>query len=281
MVDSGVSSGVTTTKAYDQVIYTRRVVSLGEDIEFNPTNCPYLSYSEIQRQSRILLFELNMETIISPSLLSADFMHLDREIEMINESDADWIHMDVMDGVFVPNISFGFPVMNAVGKVCKKPMDVHFMIVHPENYIQQTADSGAAIMSVHSEACLHLHRTIQEIHKAGMKAGVTLNPSTPVAMLEDVICDIDIVQLMSVNPGFGGQSFIEESIRKVARLRELIARTGSKALIQVDGGVQAETAPRLVNAGVNVLVSGSYIFKSPDPLKTISELKRLRPSVAL
>ena len=281
MVDSGVSSGVTTNKAYDQVIYTRRVVSLGEDIEFNPTNCPYLSYSEIQRQSRILLFELNMETIISPSLLSADFMHLDREIEMINESDADWIHMDVMDGVFVPNISFGFPVMNAVGKVCKKPMDVHFMIVHPENYIQQTADSGAAIMSVHSEACLHLHRTIQEIHKAGMKAGVTLNPSTPVAMLEDVICDIDIVQLMSVNPGFGGQSFIEESIRKVARLRELIARTGSKALIQVDGGVQAETAPRLVNAGVNVLVSGSYIFKSPDPLKTISELKRLRPSVAL
>ena len=263
MVDSGVSSGVTTTKAYDQVIYTRRVVSLGEDIEFNPTNCPYLSHSEIQRQSRILLFELNMETIISPSLLSADFMHLDREIEMINESDADWIHMDVMDGV------------------CKKPMDVHFMIVHPENYIQQTADSGAAIMSVHSEACLHLHRTIQEIHKAGMKAGVTLNPSTPVAMLEDVICDIDIVQLMSVNPGFGGQSFIEESIRKVARLRELIARTGSKALIQVDGGVQAETAPRLVNAGVNVLVSGSYIFKSPDPLKTISELKRLRPSVAL
>jgi hypothetical protein len=281
LVDSGVSSGVTTNKAYDQVIYTRRVVSLGEDIEFNPTNCPYLSYSEIQRQSRILLFELNMETIISPSLLSADFMHLDREIEMINESDADWIHMDVMDGVFVPNISFGFPVMNAVGKVCKKPMDVHFMIVHPENYIQQTADSGAAIMSVHSEACLHLHRTIQEIHKAGMKAGVTLNPSTPVAMLEDVICDIDIVQLMSVNPGFGGQSFIEESIRKVARLRELIARTGSKALIQVDGGVQAETAPRLVNAGVNVLVSGSYIFKSPDPLKTISELKRLRPSVAL
>ena len=281
MVDSGVSSGVTTTKAYDQVIYTRRVFSLGEDIEFNPTNCPYLSYSEIQRQSRILLFELNMETIISPSLLSADFMHLDREIEMINESDADWIHMDVMDGVFVPNISFGFPVMNAVGKVCKKPMDVHFMIVHPENYIQQTADSGAAIMSVHSEACLHLHRTIQEIHKAGMKAGVTLNPSTPVAMLEDVICDIDIVQLMSVNPGFGGQSFIEESIRKVARLRELITRTGSKALIQVDGGVQAETAPRLVNAGVNVLVSGSYIFKSPDPLKTISELKRLRPSVAL
>ncbi|MBF1436222.1 MAG: ribulose-phosphate 3-epimerase [Prevotella micans] len=222
-----------------------------------------------------------METIISPSLLSADFMHLDREIEMINESDADWIHMDVMDGVFVPNISFGFPVMNAVGKVCKKPMDVHFMIVHPENYIQQTADSGAAIMSVHSEACLHLHRTIQEIHKAGMKAGVTLNPSTPVAMLEDVICDIDIVQLMSVNPGFGGQSFIEESIRKVARLRELITRTGSKALIQVDGGVQAETAPRLVNAGVNVLVSGSYIFKSPDPPKTISELKRLRPSVAL
>ena len=161
--------------------------------------------------------------------------------------------MDVMDGVFVPNISFGFPVLNAVGKVCRKPMDVHLMIVHPENYIQQAADAGAAIMNVHYEACIHLHRTLQAIRAAGMKAGVTLNPSTPVNVLEDIIGDIDIVQLMSVNPGFGGQKFIEHSIKKVQRLRQLIAHEGSHALIEVDGGVQAETAPRLVDAGTDSL----------------------------
>ena len=173
-------------------------------------------------------------------------------------------------------ISFGFPVLEAVGKACKKPMDVHFMIVHPENYIQQTADTGAAIMNVQYEACVHLHRTIQAIHAAGMKAGVTLNPSTPVNVLEDIIGDVDIVQLMSVNPGFGGQKFCTKAvIKKVQRLRQLIECEGSKALIEVDGGVQAETAPRLVEAGVDILVSGSYVFKAADPKATIHSLKQL------
>ena len=197
-------------------------------------------------------------TIVSPSLLAADFLHL-----------------DVMDGVFVPNISFGFPVLEAVAKKCTKALDVHFMIVHPEQYIKQTAKLGAMMMNVHYEACTHLHRTIQEIHDAGMKAGVTLNPSTPVCVLEDIIKDVDMVLLMSVNPGFGGQTFIENTIDKVKRLRQLIEEKGSKALIEVDGGVQSETAPRLVAAGVDVLVSGSYVFKSATPEAVIHSLREL------
>ena len=214
-------------------------------------------------------------TIVSPSLLAADFLRLDSDIEMINRSEAEWLHLDVMDGVFVPNISFGFPVLEAVASKCKKALDVHFMIVHPEQYVRQTAKLGAMMMNVHYEACTHLHRTIQEIHDAGMKAGVTLNPSTPVSVLEDIICDVDMVLLMSVNPGFGGQKFIENTIGKVKRLRKLINEKGSHALIEVDGGVQGETAPRLVDAGVDVLVSGSYVFKSNTPEAVIHSLREL------
>lgn len=216
-----------------------------------------------------------MATIISPSLLAADFTDLRHEVEMINKSDADWLHLDIMDGTFVPNISFGFPVIDAVAKICKKPLDVHFMIEHPERYVQRTAKTGAMMMNVHYEACVHLHRTVQEIHDAGMKVGVTLNPSTPVCLLEDILNDVDMVLLMSVNPGFGGQKFIEGTIDKLRALREMVDRKNSRALIQIDGGVQAETAPRLVEAGADVLVSGSYVFKAADPIQTIHDLRSL------
>ena len=194
---------------------------------------------------------------------------------MINRSEADWLHLDIMDGVFVPNISFGFPVLQHVAKLCTKPLDVHLMIVQPEKFIPEVKALGAMMMNVHYEACTHLHRVVGAIHDAGMKAGVTLNPSTPVCLLADIIRDVDMVLLMSVNPGFGGQKFIEHTIDKVRQLRQLIEETGSKALIQIDGGVNLETGKRLVEAGADVLVAGNSVFKAADPVDMIHQLRSL------
>jgi len=212
---------------------------------------------------------------VSTSILSADFLNLGRDIEMINKSETDFIHCDIMDGVFVPNLSFGLPVIKQVSKIAKKPLDVHLMIVHPENYIHAFKDAGASILTVQYEVCPHLNRIIQSIKQAGMEAGVALNPHTPISLLEDIICDVDLILVMSVNPGFGGQKFIENTYSKVKKLKNLIISKKSKSLIEIDGGVNFDTGKKLYEAGSDILVSGSFIFNSEDPISTISHFKEL------
>ena len=216
-----------------------------------------------------------MSHLVSPSLLSADFLNLQRDVEMLNNSDADWLHLDVMDGVFVPNISFGFPIMNLLQHITDKPLDVHLMIVQPEKFVDEVAAMGAYMMNVHYEACTHLHRVVQAIKAKGMKAGVTLNPHTPVALLDDIIEELDVVLLMSVNPGFGGQKFINNTLSKVDNLKNLIIQKNIETLIQVDGGVDLETGKLLVDAGADVLVAGSFVFSSENPKERIHQLKML------
>lgn len=213
------------------------------------------------------------QKLISPSLLSADFANLERDVKMLNESSADFIHLDIMDGVFVPNISFGMPVVEAVSRHSEKPLDVHLMIVEPERYTEQFARLGANVITIHQEATRHLHRAVQQIKARKVKAGVSINPATPVSSLEDIIADIDLVLVMSVNPGFGGQAFIDNTYKKLARLREMIELSGSKALIEVDGGVNDCNAAALFDAGADILVAGNYVFKSPDPKAAIDLLK--------
>ncbi len=217
-----------------------------------------------------------MSVIVSPSLLSADFLNLGKDVEMVNKSAADWFHLDIMDGVFVPNISYGLPIVEQIKKIACKPLDVHLMIVQPERYIEAFRQAGADILTVHLEASTHLHRTLQQIKSCGMKAGVALNPHTPVHSLEDIIQDIDVVLIMSVNPGFGGQSFIPHSLEKIRKLKKLIQATQSKTLIEVDGGVNTQIGQELINAGADALVAGSFVFKSPHPADTIRMLKELK-----
>jgi len=216
-----------------------------------------------------------MSVIVAPSMLSCDFANVQRDVEMINNSEADWFHIDIMDGVFVPNISFGLPVLKAMKKHANKVMDVHLMIVNPDNFVEDFKNAGADILTVHFEACTHLHRTIQLIKSHGMKAGVALNPHTNPDVLKSVIKDLDLVLVMSVNPGFGGQQFIEQAVEKVAELKQLITESGSTALIEIDGGVNLETGKRLVDAGADALVAGSFVFKSENPTATIAALKQL------
>ena len=216
-----------------------------------------------------------MGKIISPSLLSANFANLERDFEMLNSSDADWVHIDIMDGVFVPNISFGFPVLKYVAKLSQKPLDVHLMIVQPDKFVSEVRDLGTYMMNVHFEACTHLHRTIQQIKQAGMKAAVTLNPATPVCMLEDILPELDMVLLMSVNPGFGGQKFIQNTLKKVEQLKEMRNRMGLNTIIEIDGGVNLETGKLLSDAGADALVAGSAVFKAEDPIRMIKDLKAL------
>jgi ribulose-phosphate 3-epimerase len=213
--------------------------------------------------------------VISPSMLSCDFANIQRDVEMINNSEADWFHIDVMDGVFVPNISFGFPVLAAMKKHSKKPMDVHLMIVNPDQYVSEFKKAGADMLTVHYEACTHLHRTIQLIKSEGMKAGVALNPHTPISVLEEILHELDLVLIMSVNPGFGGQKFITSAVEKVSKLKSIIKAKNLKAMIEVDGGVNLETGERLVKAGADALVAGSFVFGSENPLETIASLKKL------
>jgi len=216
------------------------------------------------------------QRLIAPSMLAADFANLGRDIEMVNQSQADWFHLDVMDGVFVPNISFGMPVIKAIGKLAKKPLDVHLMIVQPERYFETFRDLGATYLSIHYEAVNHLHRAVHQIRELGMKAGVVLNPHTPVSLLEEIITDVDLVLLMSVNPGFGGQKFIEATYDKIAKLKKLITDKNSNALIEVDGGVDLKNAGRLIAAGADVLVAGNTVFASAKPIVTIAALKSIQ-----
>ncbi len=218
-----------------------------------------------------------MNHLVAPSLLSADFLHLERAIIMMNESEADWFHLDVMDGLFVPNISFGFPVIEKINLKAKKPLDVHLMIVDPDRYIERFRKAGAGLISVHYEACTHLHRTIHAIKETGAKAGVVLNPSTPVLLLQDIIRDLDFVLLMSVNPGFGGQKFIGHTYVKIRELKKMITETGSSALIEIDGGVDLKNAPVLIENGADILVAGNTVFNAPEPKETIHKLKNLLP----